>query len=139
MNIVAKTFLAVIVLIICLGVKAQNMPQLEFISTGMDLPAIQHTHPMCGNVGLYLDENDPAAIMLPAVQILNTHSFEVATPELTEEEKMMILHAMLRAPGTPGSTGEQLPVGDATLPLMLMAIAYAGIRYRKIRTNHPIH
>ena len=35
-----------------------------------------------------------------------------------------------RAPGTPGSEGEQLPVGDALLPLLLFAAAYAALRFR---------
>ena len=35
-----------------------------------------------------------------------------------------------RAPGTPGSEGEQLPIGDALLPLLLFAAAYAALRFR---------
>lgn len=134
MNIVAKTILAVAVLIISLGVKAQNLPIQDFRSTGMELPAVQYAHPICGNIGINMEENDPAAIMLPAVQMLNAHSFEVKTPILSEEE-VALLQMMLRAPGTPGSDGEQLPVGDATLPLLMMAIAYAAVCYMRRKTT----
>ena len=33
-----------------------------------------------------------------------------------------------RVPGTPGSTGEELPIGDAVWPLMLLAMAYVVIK-----------
>lgn len=36
-------------------------------------------------------------------------------------------------PGTPGSTGEKFPLGDAVLPLMLMALAYMGMRVFRAR------
>jgi len=36
-----------------------------------------------------------------------------------------------RAPGTPGSTGEELPIGDAILPLLLCIAAYAAIKRKK--------
>ena len=36
-----------------------------------------------------------------------------------------------RVPGTPGSTGEELPIGDAVLPLMLLAMAYVVIKRRR--------
>ena len=37
-----------------------------------------------------------------------------------------------RAPGTPGSTGEELPIGDAALPLMLLAMAYVVIKRSRL-------
>ena len=36
-----------------------------------------------------------------------------------------------RAPGTPGSTGEELPIGDALLPMLLMAFAFVAWKRRK--------
>ena len=36
-------------------------------------------------------------------------------------------------PGTPPSEGDELPVGDAVLPLMLMALAFCGVIYLRRR------
>lgn len=35
-----------------------------------------------------------------------------------------------RAPGTPGSSGEQLPIGDAAIPMLLMALVYCAVKRR---------
>ena len=40
-----------------------------------------------------------------------------------------------RYPGTPGSGGTPLPVGDALLPLLLMAAAYAALRFFRRKKN----
>ena len=36
-----------------------------------------------------------------------------------------------RAPGTPGSTGEELPIGDGMIPMLLLIAGYAAIKRRK--------
>ena len=41
-------------------------------------------------------------------------------------------------PGTPGSGGTQQPLGDAVVPLVLMAMAFAGVIYLRRRRNTGI-
>ena len=63
-----------------------------------------------------------------ATPMLNEYG--MATYEGEEEPSMASLRAgsIRKNTGTPGSGGQELPLGDAVLPLMLLALAYAGYK-----------
>lgn len=59
------------------------------------------------------------------------NKYGMATYEGEEEPSMASLRAgsiRKTGTGTPGSGGQELPIGDAVVPLMLLALAYAGYK-----------
>lgn len=72
--------------------------------------------------------NSVPTVSLSALKISRQNSENIEVAAATVEDSAG-RPSRNRYPGTPGSTGRnQLPVGDAVLPLMLMATLYMGIR-----------
>ncbi|MBR1877574.1 MAG: hypothetical protein IJ814_01075 [Paludibacteraceae bacterium] len=70
--------------------------------------------------------NQLPSVSLSALKISRQNTENITVAAATADEAGRPSHN--RFPGTPGSEGEQLPLGDAVLPLMLMAILYTGVR-----------
>ena len=80
----------------------------------------------------------PAAVFQSTSTLAGSGSAWSATPMLGEDGTAMLegasedpKHAQggIRRVVTPGNEGNKQPIGDAVLPLMLMAIAFCGVVY----------
>ena len=56
-----------------------------------------------------------------------------ASFESSESEQTRLMSGPRKAPGTPGNSGTEMPIGDAVLPLMLMAVMAGGVIYLRRR------
>lgn len=79
----------------------------------------------------------PAAVFQSTSTLAGSGSAWSATPMLGEDGMAMLegasedpKHAQggIRRVVTPGNNGTQQPIGDAVVPLMLLALAYAGYK-----------
>jgi hypothetical protein len=73
------------------------------------------------------------SVSLPALNVSRQNAADLAVAAVTESRKGFLREAA--NPGTPGAGEIQLPVGDALLPLLLLAIGY-GVKRRKLKVEN---
>ena len=73
------------------------------------------------------------SVSLPALNVSRQNAADLAVATATESRRGFLREAA--NPGTPGAGEIQLPVGDALLPLLLLAIGY-GVKRRKLKDEN---
>ena len=74
------------------------------------------------------------SVSLPALNVSRQNAADLAVATATESRKGFLREEAAN-PGTPGAGEIQLPVGDALLPLLLLAIGY-GVKRMKLKDEN---